>query len=441
MARVEHPERLFGWSDIYKAAQQFTQFHIVRFAADQPSEYLRLDVKSIQQFERKAISSMWAGHKAALEELVEQAKQRKMVCFYCESPAESQRVSEIVKEINTDIPGNFKLLLGFVHQGFVIDSLDMIVVSHHELFGQFALRRAQRPMRAAAPIDSLSDLQAGDYVVHASYGIGKFLGIETIPLDTDRGGQDKAGKGEYLTIEYADNVKIQVSVQNIALVQKYIGTSPSRPKLSKVGSKRWQKQKEKVAQSVRDLAAELLEVQAKRQATGGFAFGKDSNWQMEFEEAFPYQETPDQITAAEKSKPICRSPSRWTGSCAAMSGTARPSWRCGRRSRPSRTANRWRCLCRRRSCPSSTAGPSPSGSPISPSPSRCSTASRRQNRRRISSSAQSRAKWISLSARIGSSAATWHFKDLGLLIIDEEQRFGVEHKETTQRSCESMWIS
>ncbi|MHC4112690.1 MAG: CarD family transcriptional regulator, partial [Planctomycetota bacterium] len=208
--------------------------------------------------------------------------------------AEIKRVGEIIKEINKNIPANFKLLLGFIHQGFVINSLNTIVISHHELFGQFVLRRRRRPARATSPVDTLSDLQPGDYVVHASYGIGKFIEVHTI--------QEKGGKSEYLTIGYANGLKIHVSVSNIALVQKYIGTSPKRPKLSKVGSKRWQKQKEKVAASVRDLAVELLEVQAKRQATGGIEYGEDSSWQAEFEQSFPYQDTPDQTTAAEQIK-------------------------------------------------------------------------------------------------------------------------------------------
>jgi transcription-repair coupling factor (superfamily II helicase) len=153
-------------------------------------------------------------------------------------------------------------------------------------------------MRISAPIDTLEDLQQGDYVVHASYGIGRFIGIETIREKTGSTSSLQAGQGEYLTIEYDGGVKAQVSVNNIGLIQKYIGTSPRRPKLSKVGSKRWQKQKEKVAKSVKDLAVELLEIQAKRQAIGGFAFAVDSNWQREFEESFPYQETPDQTTTA-----------------------------------------------------------------------------------------------------------------------------------------------
>ncbi len=291
LTRVENTQRLYAWPDIHNSAARLAQLHIARFGAPQRGEtqdYASLHVKSIQQFEHKA-TSLWAGHKAALEELVERTKEGHHVTLYCDSPAEIQRVSEIVKEIAGQVPRHFELLSGYVHQGFAVESLKEIVVSHHELFGQYTLRRRERPMRATAPVDTLADLQEGDIVVHASYGIGKFLGTETI--------EEKGGRAEYLTIEYADHVKIQVSVQNIGLVQKYIGTSPKRPNLSKVGSKRWQKQKEKVAQSVRDLAAELLEVQARRQALGGIAYGPDTNWQREFEESFPYQETPDQEKA------------------------------------------------------------------------------------------------------------------------------------------------
>ncbi len=299
LARLEKAGRLYAWPEIFRSVAGFAQLHIYRFAAGQPEECLKLDVKSIQQFERKA-TSLWAGHKAALEELIQRTNEGSKVFFFCESPAEVQRVTEIVKEIGGDLPHNFQLPLGYVHQGFVIESLHIIVVSHHELFGQYALRRRERPARATAPVDSLAELQPGEYVVHVSYGIGKFLGTETI--------EEKGGKAEYLTIEYADSVKIQVAVQNIALVQKYIGTSPKRPTLSKVGSKRWQKQKEKVAESVRDLAAELLEVQAKRQAIGGIPYEEDSNWQMEFEESFPYQETPDQLGAIREIKADMQEP-------------------------------------------------------------------------------------------------------------------------------------
>jgi len=290
--RAEQKERLYNWPDIHKSLERFTQLHISRFATENPDEFIKLDIRSIQQYQHKA-ASLWAGHKEALAELVSLAKEQE-VLLYCEAEAEIDRVSEIIRQEHGHIPPRFKLLKGFIHQGFAIPSLNTTVLSHHELFGQFALRRRQRPMRATTPIDTLEDLQQGDYVVHSSYGVGKFLGIETI--------REKTGPGEYLTIEYDGGVKVQVSVNNIGLVQKYIGTSPKRPKLSKVGSKRWQNQKEKVAQSVKDLAVELLELQAKRQTIGGFAFPADSKWQNEFEASFPYQETPDQTTNAAQIK-------------------------------------------------------------------------------------------------------------------------------------------
>ena len=111
-------------------------------------------------------TSIWAGHKAALEELVTESKQGKNVLLYCESSAEINRVSEIIRDINKEIPPRFKLLLGFVHQGFVINSLRTIIISHHELFGQYTLRQRRRPTRATTPIESLGDLReiVGEFV-------------------------------------------------------------------------------------------------------------------------------------------------------------------------------------------------------------------------------------------------------------------------------------
>jgi transcription-repair coupling factor (superfamily II helicase) len=293
LERLEHPENLYPWPDIHTAINNFAQLHICRFATAAPKDFLKLNVKSVQQYQRK-LTSLWSGHKQALEELVEKSKLGKKVRLYCESPAEIKRVTEIIEQSSKRIPRNFELNLGYIHQGFEIESLNTIVISHHELFEQYTLRRRARPIRPSVPLDTLVDLNPGDYVVHLSYGIGKFTGLKTI--------KEKSGTSEYLTIQYADNVKMQVSIRNINLIQKYIGTSPKRPKPSKVGTKKWQKQKEKVTRSIKDLATELLEIQAKRLSTSGIAYNCDSNWQSEFEEAFPYQETKDQTTSAHQIK-------------------------------------------------------------------------------------------------------------------------------------------
>jgi len=422
--RVQGSSQLYNWSEIYDALAEFAQLHICRFATSGPGDFLKVDIRSVQQFERKA-TSLWSGHKAALEELLQQAKAGKKVLFYCESQAEIKRVNEIIKEISPQVPSNFKLESGFIHQGFVINSLKTIVVSHHELFGQFALRRRQRPVRTTAPVDTLSDLQEGDYVVHASYGIGKFLGINTI--------QEKGCTSEYLTIGYADGVKIQVSVRNIALVQKYIGTSPKRPKLSKVGSKRWQKQKEKVAKSVRDLALELLQVQAKRQAMGGIAFGDDSNWQVEFEESFAYQETPDQTTAAEQIKADMQEPVAMDRLLCGDVGYGKTELAMRAAFKTVESGKQVAMLV-----PTTVLSVQHGRTfterfadfPI------CIEVLNRFKTFKQASDIIARTKQGKVDILIGTHrllSGDIKFKDLGLLIIDEEQRFGVEHKEKLKK--------
>ncbi|OHB56336.1 MAG: hypothetical protein A2173_10315, partial [Planctomycetes bacterium RBG_13_44_8b] len=422
--RLESSGQLYNWTNIYNAAGKYTQLHISRFATAKTDDYLKIDIKSVQRFEHKATSA-WAGHKEALQELAAEAKQGKKVFLYCESAAEIKRVDEIIREICAEIPANLKLLLGFIHQGFVISSLNTIIISHHELFGQFALRRILRPARATAPIDTLSDLQEGDYVVHASYGIGKFLGIKTI--------QDKKGKSEYLTIVYASGAKIQVSVNNIALVQKFIGTSPKRPTLSKVGSKRWQNQKEKVARSVRDLAAELLELQAKRQALGGITYGEDSNWQREFEESFPYQETPDQTKTCEEIKADMQEPVAMDRLLCGDVGygktelAMRAAFKAIENGKQVAVLVPTTVLCVQHG---RTFTERFVDFPV------CIEVLNRFKTAKEARDIIARTKAGKVDILIGTHrllSGDVRFKDLGLVIIDEEQRFGVEHKERLKK--------
>jgi len=422
--RAEDASRLYSWADIYNALAQFTQLHVCRFATTKTDDLLKVDIRSVQQFQHKA-ASLWAGHKKALKELVQETKHGKKVLLYCEAEAEIKRIGEIIEDINEKIPANFKLARGFIHQGFVINSLDTIVISHHELFGQYALRRRQRPGRAMASVDTLSDLQVSDYVVHASYGIGKFLGVKTI--------QEKGRISEYLTIEYADGVKIQVSVHNIALVQKYIGTSPKRPSLSKVGSKRWLKQKQKVARSVADLAAELLEVQAHRQTMGGIKFEEDSNWQAEFEESFPYQETPDQTAAAEQIKADMQQPVAMDRLLCGDVGygktelAMRAAFKAVEKGKQLAVLVPTTVLCVQHG---RTFTERFADFPVS------IEILNRFKTTRQAADIIARTKAGKVDVLIGTHRLLSNdvgFKDLGLVIIDEEQRFGVEHKEKLKK--------
>ena len=431
LERAENAGRLYKWSDVYNAAKKFTQLHLCRFAASaDKSDYLKLDIKSTQQFQHGA-TSVWAGHKEALEELVGQTKQGKTVYLYCEAAAEIKRLGEILRQsaaadkTENEIPPNLHLLTGFISQGFVISSLDTIVASHHELFGQFAVRRKQRPIRPTLPVDTLADLNQGDYVVHTAYGIGKFRGIKTIA--------EKGTQNEYLTIEFADKIKIHVSANSIALVQKYIGTSPRRPPLSKVGSKKWQRQKEKVAQSVRDLAVELLELQAKRKTMGGIAFRPDSNWQSEFEESFPYQETADQTAAMEQIKADMQQPAAMDRLLCGDVGYGKTELAMRAAFKAVENGRQVAVLV-----PTTVLSVQHAGTfaerfadfPV------CIEV---LNRFKTSAQAKeiiNRTKKGGVDILIGTHrllSSDIGFKDLGLLIIDEEQRFGVRHKEKLKK--------
>jgi transcription-repair coupling factor (superfamily II helicase) len=280
-------------------------------------------------------------------------------------------------------------------------------------------------VRASAAIDTLSDLHEGDFVVHASYGIGKFLGIKTI----DAGD----GKGEFLTLQYADGVKVQVSAKNIALVQKYIGTSPKRPNLSKIGSKRWQRQKDKVIKSVQSLAEELLEVQAKRRALGGVAFGADSNWQREFEESFPYQETADQTTAAGQIKGDMQEGVAMDRLLCGDVGygktelAMRAAFKAVENGRQAAMLVPTTVLCVQHG---RTFTERFADFPI------CIEILNRFKTAKEAADIVERTREGLVDILIGTHrllSGDVGFKDLGLLIIDEEQRFGVEHKERLKR--------
>ncbi|OQY06885.1 MAG: transcription-repair coupling factor [Planctomycetales bacterium 4572_13] len=291
LSRLDDPRGMYPWSAVYKAAQKFTCLQISRFGITAKPDF-QLDITSTQPFEHKS-GTLWKDQQAALEQLITESKDQQ-VLFYCENQAEVQRVREILREKFKHIPSNFKLLIGFIHRGFILRSLNTIVVTHHEIFGQVSIRRRVRRLQSVSAVDSMLDLKKGDFVVHISYGIGKFIGVKML---------EKSGaQAEYITLEYADKIQIHVPVTNIGLIQKFIGSTPKRPALSKIGTKKWEKQKENVAKGIEEMAAALLEAQAKREKLGGFNFGDDTIWQREFEESFPYQETPDQITAVAEIK-------------------------------------------------------------------------------------------------------------------------------------------
>ena len=212
-------------------------------------------------------------------------------------PAPRPSVSPSLNHSVSDFASRVILTVGSVTRGFRIVSQKLLVLSDHELFSRTEVRRtpkrrSKRPDSRA--IDSFLDLNPGDHVVHLTHGIAKYQGMELL----DREGQ----KEEHLALEFRDGVRIYVPVALIHLVQKYVGAAKTSPTLSKVGGTQWGKQKKKVSEAVADMAADMLKLQAERESKPGLACPPDSHFQQEFEASFPYVETEDQVTAIEASK-------------------------------------------------------------------------------------------------------------------------------------------
>lgn len=206
---------------------------------------------------------------------------------FCNNVAEEQRFQEIIHDLHFESDKQLELRIGHLSKGFQFSDIQIAILAHHEIFHRYKQRReVKKPIQTRA-IDSFLDLKKGDYVVHISHGIGRFLGMETL--------EEERYKREYLIIEYDEGTKIYVPATRIELVQKYIGSSDHRPRLDKIGSKYWEVRKKRAENAAADIASDLLHVQALRNAKEGIVYPKDTDWQKEFEAEFIYEETPDQI--------------------------------------------------------------------------------------------------------------------------------------------------
>ncbi len=199
------------------------------------------------------------------------------------------RHSPRLKEERPDL----NIVSGGLDGGFVFDGFE--VLTDREIFGETGVvRKTKKAAREGVAEDLLADLKLGDYVVHENYGIGLYRGMEVLELDEI--------KQEYLLIEYAQGDKLYVPPPMIGLVEKYSGGTEAAPRLSRLGTKTWLKTRSRVKQSLRDLTQELLALYAKREKSEGVVFPADDVWQQELEATFPYEETADQIKAIEEVK-------------------------------------------------------------------------------------------------------------------------------------------
>lgn len=252
------------------------------------------------------------------------SRQGYAVQVFCNNDGERQRFGEVWKDYGFDggVRGQesgiredeIQTHLGTLSRGFLNEEAKLVVVTDAEIFGRY---KVQRPRRLKSPHAQTSrslldidftDLEDGDYVVHLQHGIGRYRGLQLMPISGGLKRLEKAApapdaKQECLAIEYAaadptqPAPRLYVPVSEAHLVSKYVGAGKARPPLNTLGGTRWQKTKEQAVHAVRDLAAEFLSIQAARATQVGHSFKADTPWQREFESSFLYEETPDQWKA------------------------------------------------------------------------------------------------------------------------------------------------
>ncbi|SEI12446.1 transcription-repair coupling factor [Halobacillus karajensis] len=187
------------------------------------------------------------------------------------------------------------IITGNISHGFEWPMHKLAVMTENELFKKRTSKpKRKQKMSNAERIKNYQELKVGDYIVHASHGIGKYLGIETLKM----GGNHK----DFLMVKYSGNDKLYVPIDQIDLIQKYVGSEGKEPKVYKLGGSEWKKVKSRVQSSVEDIADDLIQLYAEREASKGYAFSEDGEMQKDFEAAFPYEETEDQIRCIEEIK-------------------------------------------------------------------------------------------------------------------------------------------
>ena len=192
-------------------------------------------------------------------------------------------------------PGEIMVIYGNLHRGFEYPLLKFVFITEGDMFGvEKKKRRRKKTDYRGKAIESFSELSVGDYVVHEDHGLGIYRGIEKVE-------RDHVVK-DYIKIEYGDGGNLYLPATRLESIQKYAGAEAKKPKLNKLGGGEWNKTKTKVRGAVQQIARDLVTLYAARQSQKGFQYGKDTVWQREFEELFPYEETEDQLDAIEAVK-------------------------------------------------------------------------------------------------------------------------------------------
>lgn len=263
------------------------------------------DIKNKYNFTVQSINSYNSDMNALIDDLKNYTKNNYRIILASGSSSRAKRIKDDLIEIglnafcedeteNDLIDGNIIILNGGIRKGFEYPFIKLVFLSESNIFGKEKKRRKRKKNYEGSKIKSFNDLNINDYVVHEEHGIGIYKGIEKIEVE----GITK----DYIKIEYAGDGILYVLATGLDVIQKYASSEARKPKLNKLNSSDWKKTKTKAKQSAEGIAQELVELYAKRQLENGYCYSPDTFWQKEFEEMFPYDETDDQLMAIKATK-------------------------------------------------------------------------------------------------------------------------------------------
>lgn len=287
---------------------------------DQPVLYLSLFLRQIAHtspqnivnFTSKTMQNFHGQFPILKGEIARWKKSKQAIILLASDEERAERMIRVLQdfEIEANLEKNPQMTtlgvpvirIGRLYSGFELPLHSLVVVTESEMFTkqQKKKSRQQKNISNAERIKNYNELNVGDYVVHINHGIGRYIGIETLEIE----GAHK----DYLHLKYAGNDKLYVPVEQIDQVQKYIGSEEKNPKVYALGGSDWKKVKSKVHSSVRDIAVDLIKLYAKREAASGYAFSDDTAMHREFDTLFPYQETEDQLRTIEEIKEDMQKP-------------------------------------------------------------------------------------------------------------------------------------
>ncbi len=208
----------------------------------------------------------------------------------CDNEGQAERLRELLEaDEAAGGPAAVSILVGGLHEGFVLSDARLVAFTDHELFNRYRRVRRYPRYRGAGPIEDYQALRVGDYVVHVQHGIGRYQGLEPVVVDDLR--------RDCLVVAYQGTDKLFVPSDQLDLLEKYVGKEGEVPRLDRLGGKEWARVKARAKKAIKDMAEELLQIYAARQAQPGHGFGPDTHWQRELETSFIYEETPDQAQA------------------------------------------------------------------------------------------------------------------------------------------------